>query len=175
MNNKDYLTIKDFAEAAGVTQQSIYRRLNDVLSPYVIMLNSRKVLKKQALEVYQKYLEEHGVNTCINNDINMLKRENTELNEQIYQLKHDILKLEHENTLIKQKAELLSEQTKQLQEMNSTLTAEQTVKNNQISELQTALKAAQTIQALQLKQIEDRQREEPEQKQGFFARLFKKS
>lgn len=167
MNDKDYLTIKDFADAAGVTQQSIYRRLNDVLSPYVIMLNSRKVLKKQALEVYQKYLEEHGVNTCINNDINMLKHENTELNEQIRQLKH-------ENTLIKQKAELLSEQTKQLQEMNNTLTAEQTVKNNQISELQTALKAAQTIQAMQLKQIEDRQREEPEQKQGFFARLFKR-
>lgn len=169
--NNDLLTIKQFADAAGVTQQSIYRRLNDVLSPYVIMLNSRKVLKKQALEVYQKYLEEHGVNTCINDDINMLKHENTELNEQIRQLKHDILKLEHENTLIKQKAELLSEQTKQLQEMNSTLTAEQTVKNNQIAELQTALKAAQTIQALQLKQLEDRQQEEHK---GFLARLFKR-
>lgn len=51
--NNELLTIKQFADAASVTQQSIYRRLADVLSPYVIMQGGRKLLKSEALDVYK--------------------------------------------------------------------------------------------------------------------------
>lgn len=173
--NDELLTIKQFADAASVTQQSIYRRLADVLSPYVIMQGGRKLLKSEALNVYKQYLTEHGINTSSTHDIqhelNMLTQENIALKEQSQKLEHDNDTLQHVITSMQKQIELMTAQNTQLQAIIETLTGENKTKNNQISELQTALKAAQTIQAMQLKQIEDRQQEEHK---GFFARLFKR-
>lgn len=177
--NDELLTIKQFADAASVTQQSIYRRLADVLNPYVIMQGGRKLLKSEALEVYKQYLSEHGINTSSTHDIqhelNMLTQENIALKEQLQKLEHNYNMQQHVNTSMQKEIELMTAQNTQLQAIIETLTDENKTKNNQIAELQNALKAAQTIAAMQMKQLEDRQREEPEQKQGFFARLFKKS
>lgn len=173
--NNELLTIKQFADAASVTQQSIYRRLADVLSPYVIMQGGRKLLKSEALDVYKQYLSEHGINTSNTHDmqheLNMLTQDNTALKEQLQKLEYDYNIQQHVNTSLQNQIELMTAQNTQLQAIIETLTAEQTVKNNQISELQTALKAAQTIQAMQMKQIEDRQQAEHK---GLFARLFKR-
>lgn len=170
--NDELLTIKQFADAASVTQQSIYRRLADVLSPYVIMQGGRKLLKLEALDVYKQYLNEHGINTSSTHDIqhelNMLTQENIALKEQSQKLEHDNDTLQHVITSMQKQIELMTAQNTQLQAIIETLTGENKTKNNQITELQTALKAAQTIQALQLKQIEDRAHK------GFFARLFKR-
>jgi len=177
--NDELLTIKQFADAASVTQQSIYRRLADVLSPYVIMQGGRKLLKSEALDVYKQYLSEHGINTSSTHDIqhelNTLTQENTALKEQLQKLEHNYNMQQHVNTSMQKEIELMAAQNTQLQTIIETLTDENKTKNNQITELQNALKAAQTIVAMQMKQIEDRQRKEPELKQGFFARLFKKS
>lgn len=184
MNDKDYLTIKDFADAANVTRQSVYRRMSDILNPYVITVNNRRVLKVEALDVYKLYLNEHGINSD-NNDITVLSHENNmlqhendvlqqqnaELKEQINTLSHDNDTLQHVITSLQKQIELMTAQNTQLQAIIETLTDENKTKNNQIAELQTALKAAQTIQALQLKQLEDRQQEEHK---GLFARLFKR-
>ena len=35
MDQKEYLTIKEFAEAAGVSKQAVYQRLTGALKPYV--------------------------------------------------------------------------------------------------------------------------------------------
>lgn len=174
MNDK-LLTIKQFADAASVTQQSIYRRLADVLSPYVIMQGGRKLLKSEALDVYKQYLSEHGINTSNTHDmqheLNMLTQDNTALKEQLQKLEYDYNIQQHVNTSLQNQIELMTAQNTQLQAIIKNVTSEIDVKNNQIAELQTALKAAQTIQALQLKQIEDRQQAEHK---GLFARLFKR-
>ena len=47
---EEYLSIKDFALAAGVSTQSIYKRLSTSLQPYVVEVDNKKMLKKQALK-----------------------------------------------------------------------------------------------------------------------------
>lgn len=51
---KDYLSIKEFAAAVGVSQQYIYNQLNKKLNNYLIIVENKKMLKKSALELFEK-------------------------------------------------------------------------------------------------------------------------
>lgn len=61
MDRKEYLTVKEFAEVAGVSTQSVYKRLVTSLQPYVKEVANQKVLNVQAL--YDVYGIEVG-NSC---------------------------------------------------------------------------------------------------------------
>lgn len=53
MDQKEYLTIKEFADIADVSTQSVYKRLATSLQPYVKEVANQKVLNIQALwDVY---------------------------------------------------------------------------------------------------------------------------
>ena len=52
MKDKELLTIKEFAEAAGVSSQAVYQRLTKSLQPYVVELNGKKHLKREALALF---------------------------------------------------------------------------------------------------------------------------
>ena len=53
MEYKEYLTIKEFANLAGVTRQSVYKKLDNTLSTYVSTVDNQKMLQSKALlEVY---------------------------------------------------------------------------------------------------------------------------
>ena len=52
MKDKELLTIKEFAEAAGVSSQAVYQRLTKSLQPYVVELNGKKHLKMEALALF---------------------------------------------------------------------------------------------------------------------------
>lgn len=52
----EYIPIKEFAEIAGVSQQSIYKRLNkkdNPLQPYFKEVEGKKFLRKSALSLYE--------------------------------------------------------------------------------------------------------------------------
>lgn len=53
MKDNDLLTIKEFAEAAGVSSQAVYQRLTKSLQPYVVKVNGKKHLKREALELFE--------------------------------------------------------------------------------------------------------------------------
>lgn len=59
---EDLLTIKEFAEAAGVTQQALYQRLNKSLQGYVVEVNGKKHLKRDALSIFSKPLQQQEEN-----------------------------------------------------------------------------------------------------------------
>ena len=61
MNDKELLTIKEFAEAAGVTQQAVYQRLNKSLKDFVVVVEGKKRLQKAALAAFQRPQEETQV------------------------------------------------------------------------------------------------------------------
>ena len=46
MDQKEYLTIKEFADAAGVSKQAVYQRLTGTLKPYVSIKDGVKYLKR---------------------------------------------------------------------------------------------------------------------------------
>lgn len=55
----EYLSVKDFAAAAGVSVQSVYQRLNKSLKPYLKVENGVKTIDSKALkDLYGKDLEQ---------------------------------------------------------------------------------------------------------------------
>lgn len=83
---KEYISIKDFAVAAGVSQQAIYKQLNNKLKNYVREVEGKKKIDKSALDLFKKHDSAKETNsTRVEQQlIEMLK---TELNEKSEQLK----------------------------------------------------------------------------------------
>lgn len=50
----EYLSIKDFAERVGVSQQAIYKQLNNKLKKYIKVVENKKFLHISALDEYIK-------------------------------------------------------------------------------------------------------------------------
>ncbi len=77
MSEDQYLSVKEFAQAAGVSVQAVYKRLSKDLKPFVNEVEGRKVIDKRALkEVYgkdQEDQEEKVDNDLINVLLNQIK------------------------------------------------------------------------------------------------------
>lgn len=59
MVESEYLTVKEFAEKAGVSVQSVYQRLNKSLKPYFKVIKGVKYIENKALtEVYGLKVEQ---------------------------------------------------------------------------------------------------------------------
>ena len=84
---QEYMTIKEFAAAAGVTEQAVYKQLNNKLSTYSTMLNGKKVLKIEALKEYKS----KEVETELTQKLNETEAEVNRLKEQLQQQKVDEL------------------------------------------------------------------------------------
>lgn len=93
MEQKEFLTIKEFAEVVGVSSQSVYKRLNSTLKPYLSIKNGKKYLNIKALELYSdtddkdNFLNENNQLATNNNQlIQLLKDELEAKNKQIEKL-----------------------------------------------------------------------------------------
>ena len=47
---KDYLSISEYSKLKGVTYQAVYKKLNGIFEPFVVVVNGHKMLKKSILE-----------------------------------------------------------------------------------------------------------------------------
>lgn len=106
MNEDQYLSVKEFAQVAGVSVQAVYKRLSKDLKPFVKEIEGRKVIDKRALkEVYgkdQEDQEEKVDNDLINvllNQINLLTNELNQKNSEINEL-HRLLENEQKLRLV---------------------------------------------------------------------------
>ena len=52
MNEKKYITVKEFAAAAGVSNKAIYQQLSGRLKEYCIFENGKKMIDAKALELF---------------------------------------------------------------------------------------------------------------------------
>lgn len=91
--SNDLLTVKQFAEATGLTQQAIYKQLNKRLNNYVVIVDGQKMLKRSALKDFSnstvKQQDNNSFNTLLEQNqqiIDMLKKELEEKNKQIAEL-----------------------------------------------------------------------------------------
>ena len=53
MSDKEFLTVKEFAEAANVSTQYIYKILGSQLKPYKKKQNKKTVIDKAALKIFE--------------------------------------------------------------------------------------------------------------------------
>lgn len=144
------MTIKEFAEAVGQTQQAIYKQLNKRLTKYVILDNGQKYIKSEAVGLYEE------------------QQDNNKYSTREQQLNN---KLNENERLIEAKSEQIKTLQSELEEKNRQIKFLQ----DQLADITAALKASQSIQAIYMQQIEDKkadQEQEQQQKKGLFARIF---
>lgn len=56
--NKEYLTVKEFADAAKISQQAVYKQISSRLKPYISIVGNQKMIHAAALEKF--YPEEEN-------------------------------------------------------------------------------------------------------------------
>ena len=68
MDNQEYISIKEFAERAGVSRQSVYKAVNQVdskLTAFVNLVDNRKMLNIKALEeIYGVQVDSKLTTSC---------------------------------------------------------------------------------------------------------------
>ena len=141
MKNK-YISVSEFAKAAGVSKQAVYSRLKSQdLNKFIKLENGKKLINTKALELFNKSSSQSSFNQ-VEQDLESTEREYIEfLKKQIEELQRD-----------KQELYRLLDQQQQL-----TAQANATIKL-----LQAPKEEASIIQ----------QEKQEQKKQGFFARLF---
>ena len=105
---KEYLSIKDFSKLAGVSQQAIYKQLNNKLKTYLKVIDGKKMLDKSALELFEK---KENSTTVEQQLINMLQTELNKKNEQIAELQKLLDQSQQLNAIDKQRILELEDRT----------------------------------------------------------------
>ena len=145
MEYKEFLTIKEFAQLAGVTRQSVYKKLDNSLSTYVSTIDNQKMLQSKALlEVY--HIDVNGVDKSL--------QETVDNNRQPCQPELTALKVQFESTIELLKSQLevkddqLSEKDKQIEQLQKNISELTEALGNTTR----ALSAAQSLHAGTLQQ-----------------------
>ncbi len=61
MQNNELLTVQQFADAAGISKQAVYKALNNKLKPFVQLVDGKKMIHSKALtEVYSVGVNQRG-------------------------------------------------------------------------------------------------------------------
>lgn len=152
MTEKELLTVKEYAEAAGVTQQAVYKRLNKGLAKFVVEVEGQKYIKAEALSELEPKADrqpETGKQAQTESDVSKLVDTLTRTIE--------ILQ------------EQLSIKDSQIKDLNDRL--EQALNNTAQSHYIAAQAQVQALESGEATE-ETEATTAPEVKKGFFKRLF---
>lgn len=90
--NKELYTVAEFAKIAGVSKQAVYSRLDKGLKQFVQKVDGQKMLKKEALQLYDKQKVEQSNSSnlstldLLSKTIESLQRQLEEKDKQIERL-----------------------------------------------------------------------------------------
>ena len=178
----EYLTVKEFAAAAGISQQAVYKQISSRLKPYVVNKGNQKVIAAEALNIFYPDADSIRNSTLDSTNSTLDSTNSTRENPEI---QPDSMQKEDEVEQVKQpdstgsgedsKQKDLEEQIKKLQEqIENILKNEQEEKeflkeqirqkDKQIDSLTENLAMAQQLAAAdkrKLLELEEKQKEEP--------------
>lgn len=178
---KTVMTIKEFAAAAGISEQAVYKQLNGKLSTFSTRLNGKKAIKIEALQ-------EYGFNQIqpeIQPDIQLFQ---PKFNQELSEKEAEINRLKEQ--IQQQKVDDLSRQVEELKEQIREKNHQIESLHDLLRESQAALSRQQQLAALQEQRIIQLTAAEPEtaatveheepeedqpvgqQKKGLFRRLL---
>ena len=159
----DYLTIKEFAEKVGVSQQAIYKQVERKLKNYVKLVDNQKMIDIKALqEVY-----DIGVEQPIQPNVELVEQPIQSSSQQIIdRLLFDMLheELRKKNEQIETLQQIIKEN--ELKYHESLMQSQQNLEREQ----RLHLLSKQRIFELESKQEEEMIQEEVN---GFWTRLFR--
>ena len=171
----EYLSIKDFAKKAGVSQQSLYKRLNNPnnqLNNYVKMVENQKMIDIRALQ------EVYGVE--VEQPIQPIIQPVEQPIQPLLQATIESLSKE-----LERKSEELQAKDKQYADLKASMEEQLKVKDKQIEHYGKLLDQEQQLNAMNQQKIlaleskleepnEVDPKESDEQQKGFWAKIFKK-
>ena len=86
MDKNELLTVQQFADAAGISKQAVYKAINNQLKPFVQLVDGKKMLQRKALqEVYGLSVEQPLTNRVnpLNITLQMLQQQLEEKDRQL--------------------------------------------------------------------------------------------
>ena len=111
----EYISIKDFAAAVGVSQQYIYKQLNNKLKDYVELVENKKMLKKSALELFNKNDNSTKVEQHFNQVEQPVEQHFSKVEQQIIDMLQQNLELLRKE--LEEKGQQLKEKDKHIAEL----------------------------------------------------------
>lgn len=161
---QDLLTVQQFADAAGITKQAVYKALNNKLKPYVQLVDGKKMLYNKALQ------EIYGVE--VNQPVNQpLHNQNQPMDVLIAMLQRE---LDAKNELIASQQRQLEAKDRQIENLTASLD-HITLGLDAAQVLHAVTMQQQQLQAPDVQQIieEDTTTGQEKKKGGFFSRWKK--
>lgn len=194
--SKGFLTVKEFAEQANISQQAVYKQINNRLKPFIHTVNGQKFIEAIALEKFYSTQVAQPLNTDSTSEKREFQPEVEQPNSTFIQPQNE-RNVEHElEDQIKELQNELKKIIENQQEEKQFLREQIKQKDKQIESLTENLKMAQQLAAadkkkvmeLEAKQVEkeneiiaaaadheiDQTEKEilPEKKKSFFSRIF---
>lgn len=183
MDNQQYLTVKQFADRAGVSTQRIYQLLSKSLQEFCKVENGTKYLSVEGLKVFDKEpLQE--LDKDLQSDLQGVAKPEIDLMRETIEALRQQLSVKDEQLAAKDKqigdltAALLSSQ-EQHKALTDALTAAQALHAGTIQERLTVQAdssedKSEVVAADTATSSEEVQEQQTPRKRGFFARLFGK-
>lgn len=161
MQEKDLLTVKEYAEAVGVSQQAVYQRLHKGLSSFVVEVNGQKFIKRQALAEAQAQKDSSKVEQDSIKDSSKVDQGLNNVDKLLETLSQTV-------TLLQGQLEVKDQQ---ISELNKRL--EQALNNTSQSHYIAAQAQHKQISEPEPEEFtQDSAEEEKQQPRSFFARIF---
>lgn len=116
MEDKELLTVREFAEAAGVTNKAIYQQIQGRLNDYVVIIDDTKYIKREALEKFYSKEDSRGQVKSSQESSQVDSRLEPKVSEEIKMLNRmlDIL-----NQQLEDKQTIIEQQSKTIDSLNS--------------------------------------------------------
>lgn len=153
MVDQEYISIKEFAERAGVSPQSVYKRLNQVdnqLNNYIKPVGNQRMLNIQALkDIYgievdnQKQPVEQSVVNLVQPD---------QMQDQIRMLRE---RLDIKEQQLREQAERDQEKDEQIRKLQDQLIEQDQRHHEQIKAMQELLNQEQKLHLLSVQRVEE--------------------
>lgn len=137
---EEYLTISQFARAAGKSHTWISKLTKTTLKPYVRQDGNRTVIDAAALKLFK---EQENTGTESNHQLTKLE---TKMQNRIAELESEKQQLETENSDLKQQLNSKEREIERLMQITDTLTQQLQEKDTQISSLHQLLDQQQRLQ-----------------------------
>ena len=142
VDNEVYISVNEFSQLVGLSRQTVYKRMRQDLSPFVKVVDKRKMLSEQALRLFEvDKVVNQSVNHGLQEEINQQVKWFTELSRQV-------------DTLTRQ----LEIKDKQIEDLNARLADAQSMAQ---------ANAVLASQAQQLQAIETQERQEQRRRRWF--------
>ena len=174
--NKEYLTIKEFADLKGVSVSSVYKRLKTTLQPFVEEVENKKVLnikvlEKEGLKPLKENVEEVSTSplqpSSTPSSTSFFEEQIKEKDKLIERLNKQLEDLQESN---KKKDDFIQEQSRKLTEL-----LEQSnilLQNNQLLLSDKASEVKQEVVEEVIPRAVDIEEQTQPEKKSWFKRLF---